>query len=178
MQRIGALLEIRNEKTAWIATKNRNWRGAANRSKGIEPRISRISRRKNWQTWTSGRGVPASIRAIRVIRGKVFAKRNDSDKAASDPAMIRRRRCGICNYSGRDASPRRPGGEPLRRWTRHGQRGALSLPARAQDRNLRILGRAALLRRPRIQGRAAALPYREAEEICPAPYLNSHRDFY
>ena len=33
-----------------------------------------------------------------------------------------------CNYSGRDASPKRPGGDPLRRWTRRGQRGALSLP--------------------------------------------------
>ena len=40
---------------------------------------------------------------------------------------------------------------------------------RAQDRILRVFGRAALLRRPRIQGGAAALPYREGEEICPAP---------
>jgi hypothetical protein len=34
---------------------------------------------------------------------------------------------------------------------------------------LRITGRAALLRRPRIQGRAAALPYQEGEDFCPAP---------
>ena len=40
---------------------------------------------------------------------------------------------------------------------------------RVQDKILRVFGRAALLRRPRIQGRAAALPYREGEEICPAP---------
>jgi hypothetical protein len=36
---------------------------------------------------------------------------------------------------------------------------------------IRVFGRAALLRRPRIQGRAAPLPYREGEEICA---LNSH----
>ena len=40
---------------------------------------------------------------------------------------------------------------------------------RAQDKNLHVFGRAALLRRPRIQGRAAALPYQEGEEFCPAP---------
>ena len=33
----------------------------------------------------------------------------------------------------------------------------------------KVLGRAALLRGPRIQGRAAALPCRNGEEFCPAP---------
>ena len=40
---------------------------------------------------------------------------------------------------------------------------------RAQDENLRVFGRAALPRRPRIQGRAAALPYQDGEDFCPAP---------
>jgi len=40
---------------------------------------------------------------------------------------------------------------------------------RVQDRFLRLSGRAALLRRPRIQGRAAALPYQQGEEFCRAP---------
>jgi hypothetical protein len=38
-----------------------------------------------------------------------------------------------------------------------------------RDKNLYIFGRAALPRRPRIQGRAAALPYRESEGFCRAP---------
>jgi hypothetical protein len=38
-----------------------------------------------------------------------------------------------------------------------------------QDKNLHVFGRAALLRRPRIQGRAAALPYLEDEDFRPAP---------
>jgi hypothetical protein len=33
------------------------------------------------------------------------------------------------------------------------------------DRNLHEFGRAALLRRPRIQGRAAALPYQEVNVL-------------
>ena len=36
---------------------------------------------------------------------------------------------------------------------------------KVQDRILHVLGRAALPRRPRIQGRAAALPYRDGEEL-------------
>jgi hypothetical protein len=44
-----------------------------------------------------------------------------------------------------------------------------------QDKILRFFGRAALLRRPRIQARAAALPYREGEEIGPAPIAVSSR---
>ena len=40
---------------------------------------------------------------------------------------------------------------------------------REQDENLHVVGRAALLRRPRIQGRAAALPYQEGEKSCRAP---------
>jgi len=40
---------------------------------------------------------------------------------------------------------------------------------RAHDKNLHVVGRAALLRRPRVQGRAAALPYQEDEDSCPAP---------
>jgi len=39
----------------------------------------------------------------------------------------------------------------------------------AHDKNLHDFGRAALLRRPRVQGRAAALPYHESEDFCPAP---------
>ena len=39
----------------------------------------------------------------------------------------------------------------------------------AQDKNLHIFGRAALPRRPGIQGRAAALPYHDGEDSCPAP---------
>jgi len=39
----------------------------------------------------------------------------------------------------------------------------------APEKNLRIVGKAAPLRRPKIQGRAAALPYREGEDFCPAP---------
>ena len=42
--------------------------------------------------------------------------------------------------------------------------------AGVQDKILRVFGWAALLRRPRIQGRAAALPYREGEENCLAPF--------
>jgi hypothetical protein len=34
---------------------------------------------------------------------------------------------------------------------------------------LHFFGSAALLRRPRIQGRAAALPCQEGEDFCPAP---------
>jgi hypothetical protein len=33
-----------------------------------------------------------------------------------------------------------------------------------QDKNLHVFGRAVLLRRPRIQGRAAALPCQEGED--------------
>jgi hypothetical protein len=40
---------------------------------------------------------------------------------------------------------------------------------RLLDKNLDVAGRAALLRRPRIQGRAAALPYHDGEGFCPAP---------
>jgi hypothetical protein len=40
-----------------------------------------------------------------------------------------------------------------------------------QDGFLRLSGRAALLRRPRIQGRAAALPYQSGGEFCAAPGL-------
>jgi hypothetical protein len=39
----------------------------------------------------------------------------------------------------------------------------------AHDKNLHVVGRAALVRRPRIQGRAATLPYQEVEDFCPAP---------
>ena len=39
----------------------------------------------------------------------------------------------------------------------------------AHDKNLHVVGRAALLRRPRIQGRAAALPCQKGEDLCPAP---------
>jgi hypothetical protein len=42
-------------------------------------------------------------------------------------------------------------------------------PAGTQDKNPHVFGRAALLRRPRIQGRAAALPYQESEDSCHAP---------
>jgi len=42
--------------------------------------------------------------------------------------------------------------------------GRLPGDLRAQDKVLHVFGRAALLRRPRIQGRAAALPYLEGEE--------------
>jgi hypothetical protein len=38
-----------------------------------------------------------------------------------------------------------------------------------RDKNLYVFGRAALLRRPRVQGRAAALPYQEGEDFCHAP---------
>jgi hypothetical protein len=38
-----------------------------------------------------------------------------------------------------------------------------------QDKNLHVAGRAALLRRPSIQGRAAALPCLEGEDVRPAP---------
>jgi hypothetical protein len=37
------------------------------------------------------------------------------------------------------------------------------------DKDLHIFGRAALLRRPRIQSRAAALPCQEGEDFCHAP---------
>jgi hypothetical protein len=40
---------------------------------------------------------------------------------------------------------------------------------RVQDKNLHDAGRAALLRRPRIQGGAAALPCQEDEDFCHAP---------
>jgi len=43
-----------------------------------------------------------------------------------------------------------------------------------QDKILRLFGRTALLRRPRIQGRAAALPYREREEIFQAQSKFGH----
>jgi hypothetical protein len=39
-----------------------------------------------------------------------------------------------------------------------------------QDKNLHVFGRAALLRRPRFQGRVAALPYQEGEDFCHARY--------
>jgi hypothetical protein len=39
----------------------------------------------------------------------------------------------------------------------------------AHDKNLHVYGGAALLRRPTIQGRAAALPYLEGEDFRPAP---------
>jgi hypothetical protein len=42
-------------------------------------------------------------------------------------------------------------------------------PMAAHDKNLHAFGRAALLRRPRVQGRAAALPYQEGGDLCPAP---------
>ena len=42
-------------------------------------------------------------------------------------------------------------------------------PGRLQDKNLHFFGRAALLRRPKLQGRAAALPYQEGEDSCHAP---------
>jgi hypothetical protein len=38
-----------------------------------------------------------------------------------------------------------------------------------QDKDLPVFGRAALLRRPRDQGRAAALPYQKGEDDCLAP---------
>jgi hypothetical protein len=65
----------------------------------------------------------------------------------------------LVTISGREASPRRPGGDPLRRCTRRGQRGAMSPPEYLQI--LHVPARALLLRRPRIQGKAAALPYQE-----------------
>jgi hypothetical protein len=37
---------------------------------------------------------------------------------------------------------------------------------RVQDKNLHVIGRAALLRRPRVQGRAAALPCQDGEDLC------------
>jgi hypothetical protein len=40
--------------------------------------------------------------------------------------------------------------------------------SRVRDKNPHVFGRAALLRRPRIQGRAAALPYQENEDFCHA----------
>jgi hypothetical protein len=44
------------------------------------------------------------------------------------------------------------------------------LVRRVQDKNVHVFGGAALLRRPRVQGRAAALPYQEGEDFCPAPW--------
>jgi hypothetical protein len=38
-----------------------------------------------------------------------------------------------------------------------------------QDKNFHVVGRAALLRCPRFQGRAAALPHQEGEDFCHAP---------
>ena len=40
-----------------------------------------------------------------------------------------------------------------------------------QDKNLHVVGRAALLRRPIVQGRAAALPYQEGVDFCHAPWV-------
>jgi hypothetical protein len=37
------------------------------------------------------------------------------------------------------------------------------------DKNLHLFGRAALPRRPRIQGRAATLPCQQGEDYCHAP---------
>jgi hypothetical protein len=37
------------------------------------------------------------------------------------------------------------------------------------EENLHIFGRAALPRRPRIQGRAAALPYHDGKDFWPPP---------
>jgi hypothetical protein len=46
---------------------------------------------------------------------------------------------------------------------------AMARQARVRDRNLHVFGGAALLRRPKVQGRAAALPYQEGEDLCYAP---------
>jgi hypothetical protein len=48
---------------------------------------------------------------------------------------------------------------------------------RVQAKNLHVFGRAALLRRPRVQGRAAALPYQEGKDLRPAPALWQAYDY-
>jgi hypothetical protein len=40
---------------------------------------------------------------------------------------------------------------------------------RARDEKFHVFGRAALPRRPGIQGRAATLPYHDGEDACPTP---------
>jgi hypothetical protein len=54
---------------------------------------------------------------------------------------------------------------------------AATTPERVQDKNLHDAGRAALLRRPRIQVRAAALLYQEDEDFCHAPLPNNPERF-
>ena len=60
---------------------------------------------------------------------KTFIASDSIRNRVSSPAL------SFCNYSGRDASPRRPGGDPLRRRVRRGQRGALSLPEQLRVSN-------------------------------------------
>jgi hypothetical protein len=54
--------------------------------------------------------------------------------------------------------------------------GFMSVDCMVHDKNLHVSGRAALLRRPRIQGRAAALPYQESEDFRPAPWIIQNND--
>jgi hypothetical protein len=51
---------------------------------------------------------------------------------------------------------------------RHRSEGVAKKTGGVLDKNLHVLGRA-LLRRPRVHGTAAALPYQEAEDFCHAP---------